>query len=404
MAEYLIKLADERGHLTEQVESARSESEVRDRFSQQGMLVVSVKPRGLMVGGKLAMPRQRKVKLAPFVVFNQQLVTLIRAGLPILQAVELLNKQQKDEFFRGLLQNVRERVKSGELLSEAFEHQGIFPKIYTTTLLAGEKSGNLEEVLSRYVHFQRLALTFRKKLQASLIYPTLLITMVIGMLTFLVTFVVPRFADLYRELGATLPVLTQLMLHVGVGAQKYFLLILAAVAVLAVFVWRWTRSAGGSLRLDQAILALPLLGSIWLKYQISMFTRMMATLLAGGLPLVPALETAGASIQSREIAGAVTAAAQRVREGQPLARSLEASGRFPELSVEMIEVGESTGALPQMLTSVAEFYEEDVETALTAALSLIEPLILIVMAVVVATVLISLYLPIFKLGASGAIH
>jgi type IV pilus assembly protein PilC len=404
MAEYLIKLADERGHLTEQVESARSESEVRDRFSQQGMLVVSVKPRGLMVGGKLAMPRQRKVKLAPFVVFNQQLVTLIRAGLPILQAVELLNKQQKDEFFRGLLQNVRERVKSGELLSEAFEHQGIFPKIYTTTLLAGEKSGNLEEVLSRYVHFQRLALTFRKKLQASLIYPTLLITMVIGMLTFLVTFVVPRFANLYSELGATLPVLTQIMLQVGVGAQKYFLLILAAVAGLAVLVWRWTRSAGGSLRLDQGILALPLLGSIWLKYQISMFTRMMATLLAGGLPLVPALETAGASIQSREIAGAVTAAAQRVREGQPLARSLEASGRFPELSVEMIEVGESTGALPQMLTSVAEFYEEDVETALTAALSLIEPLILIVMAVVVATVLISLYLPIFKLGASGAIH
>jgi type IV pilus assembly protein PilC len=404
MAEYLIKLADERGHLTEQVESARSESEVRDRFSQQGMLVVSVKPRGLMVGGKLAMPRQRRVKLAPFVVFNQQLVTLIRAGLPILQAVELLNKQQKDEFFRGVLQNVRERVKSGELLSEAFEHQGIFPKIYTTTLLAGEKSGNLEEVLSRYVHFQRLALTFRKKLQASLIYPTLLITMVIGMLTFLVTFVVPRFANLYSELGATLPAMTQFMLYVGVGAQKYFLFILPVVAGLAVLFWRWTRSAGGSLRLDQAILALPLLGSIWLKYQISMFTRMMATLLAGGLPLVPALETAGASIQSREVAGAVTAAAQRVREGQPLARSLEASGRFPELSVEMIEVGESTGALPQMLTSVAEFYEEDVETALTAALSLIEPLILIVMAVVVATVLISLYLPIFKLGASGGIH
>jgi type IV pilus assembly protein PilC len=290
------------------------------------------------------------------------------------------------------------------VLSEAFEQQGVFPKIYTTTLLAGEKSGNLEEVLSRYVHFQRLALSFRKKLLASLIYPALLITMVTIMLSFLITYVVPKFAELYSQLGADLPAVTQVMLSLGVSAQKYSVLFVLGAALLVFLLWRLAHTERGALQLDRVRLALPLMGAVWVKYQVSMFTRMMATLLAGGLPLVPALQTAGTSIHSRGIARGVQEAAQRVREGLPLARSLQQSGYFPELCVEMIEVGESTGALPQMLTSVAEFYEEDVENALTAALSLIEPAILIVMAVVVGFVLVSLYLPIFKLGASGVVR
>ncbi|MFB3814388.1 MAG: type II secretion system F family protein [Terriglobales bacterium] len=404
MAEFVIKVADERGMVTEQIESARSEAEVRDRLGAQGLLVVSVKPRGLFVGGKLSLPKRHKVKLAQFVVFNQQLVTLVRAGLPILNSLDLLVKQQKDEFFRKLLLDVRTRVKAGELLSEAFEHQGVLPRLYTTTLLAGEKSGNLEEVLNRYVHFQRLALTFRKKLQASLIYPTLLVGMVIVMLTFLVTFVVPRFAELYSQLGAQLPAMTKFMLSVGMAAQKYFIVFLAAVVVLVFSIWRWMRTENGARYIDRIRLALPLVGNIWKKYQVAMFTRMMSTLLSGGLPLVPALETAGSSIQSSSIATAILRASQAVREGRPLSRSLEESGEFPELAIEMIEVGESTGALPQMLSSVAEFFEEDVETALSAALALIEPAILIFMALVVGFVLISLYLPIFKLGASGALH
>jgi type IV pilus assembly protein PilC len=402
MAEFLIKAADERGHVTEQIETARSEAEVRERLSQQGLLVVTIKPRGLMVGGKLAIPTRRRIKLAQFVIFNQQMVTLLKAGLPILTALDLLGKQQKDEFFKKLLQDVRARVKSGELLSEAFEHQAVFQKLYTTTLLAGEKSGNLEEVLSRFVHFQRMTLSFRKKLKASLIYPTLLIGMVIIMLTFLITFVVPRFADLYDTLGGQLPAVTQFMLALGKGAQKYLFVFLGAVAAIIYGLWRWSHTENGALQIDRVRTSLPMLGMIWIKYQVSMFTRMMSTLLTGGLPLVPALETAGQSIQSREVANAVTAAAKMVREGQPLARSLMESKRFPELSVEMIEVGESTGALPQMLASVADFYEEDVENALTAALSLIEPMILIFMAFIVGFVLISLYLPIFKLGAGMA--
>ena len=404
MAEFIIRLSDERGHVTEQVESAESEVEARDRLLQQGHLVVGVKPRGVVLSGKIALPKRGKIKLGRFVQFNQQLVTLLRAGLPILSGLDLLARQQKEEYFRGLLHNVRERVKSGEPLSEAFEHQAAIPKIYTTILLAGEKSGNLEEVLNRYLHFQRMALSFRKKLKASLIYPTLLVSMVVIMLLFLVTFVVPRFADLYSQLGAELPSITRFMLMFGVNAQRYSLVAFVVAVLLAAGLWRWAHSESGALRIDRVRLALPIVGTIWLKYQLSMFTRMMATLLSGGLPLVPALQTASASIQSRELALAVAEAAKRVREGAPLARSLNESGRFPNLSVEMIEVGESTGALSQMLTSVAEFYEEDVEAALAAAMSLIEPAILIVMAVVVGVVLVSLYLPIFKLGSGGALH
>ncbi len=403
MAEFVIKLADERGRVQEQVENGFSASDVRDRFSQQGYLVYSVKPRGLMTGGKITLPGKRKVKADQFLIFNSQFLTLIRAGLTIVNALDLLIKRQKNEFFQGVLENVRDRVKSGELLSDSFAEQGIFPKMYTTTVLAGEKSGNLEEVLNRYIIFQRLAHTFRKKLQASLVYPTLLVVLVIGMMGFMLTYVVPKFGELYEQISATnqLPVLTVFMLAVGNVTRKYAPFILIAVVVAAVFIWRWKNTESGSRQIDNFRLRLPLIGGIWLKYQISIFSRMLGTLLSGGLPLVPSMETAASSMQSRTLADALMEASKRVREGRPLARSLEDTNKFPDLSVEMIEVGESTGALPAMLVSVAEFYEEDVETALTAAMALIEPLILIVMGVVVAFVLLSLYMPIFTLGAGG---
>jgi type IV pilus assembly protein PilC len=291
-------------------------------------------------------------------------------------------------------------VKSGELLSDSFAAQGVFPRIYTTTLMAGEKSGNMEEVLGRYIAFQRLALTFKKKLAVSLVYPALLVTMVLVMLVFLVTYVVPEFATLFENLNAQLPAITILMLAVGTRAQKWAPYLAIAMVVGGVLFWRWKRTDRGAERLDSIILKMPMLGDIWLKYQVANFSRMLSTLLAGGLPLVPSLETAGASMTSRRILNGIADAAIRVREGQTLSSGLEQQNMFPDLSVEMIEVGESTGALPAMLNSVAEFYEEDVQTALGATMALIEPVILIVMAVFVGGVLISLYLPIFSLGAN----
>jgi type IV pilus assembly protein PilC len=396
MAEFVVKIADERGRTHQQVEHGYSEAEVRDRFSQQGYLVHWVKPQGVLTGG--VGRRRRKLKQATFLVFNQQFLTLIRAGMPILQALELLIKRQKEAQLKQILENVRDRVKGGESLSDAFAAQGMIPKIYTTTLMAGEKSGNMDEVLTRYINFQRLAMTFRKKLFVSLIYPTLLVSVVLIMVTFLFTYVVPKFAELFNSLDAKLPAITVFMLTVGEAAQKYAPYGLIGLVVAVFVLWRWKDTDRGADRIDRAILGLPLLGDIRLKHQVASFSRMLSTLLQGGLPLVPAMETAGSSMTSRRILKGVMRAGNRVREGQSMASSLEEQKIFPELAVEMIEVGESTGKLPEMLNSVAEFYEEDVQTALSAAMALIEPVVLMIMAIFVGGVLISLYLPIFTLG------
>src|SRR5215472_15960522 len=288
MAEFLVKLADERGRQAEQLERGYSESEVRERFVQQGYLVYWVKPRGIFAGGKLRL-RGLKVKQSQFVIFNQQFLTLIKAGLPILNSLDLLIKKQWGKNLQSLLQNIRERVKGGELLSDAFAAQHVFPKIYTTTLLAGEKSGNMEEVLSRYIAFQRLALTFKKKLAVSLVYPALLVTVVFLMLIFLITYVVPQFAKLYSDMNAQLPTITLIMLNVGTHSQRYAPFVVIGVIVMVLLLWRWKETDKGAERIDRTILALPLLGDIWLKYQVANFSRMLSTLLAGGMPLVPSL-------------------------------------------------------------------------------------------------------------------
>jgi type IV pilus assembly protein PilC len=396
MAEFLVKMADERGRVLEQVESGISAQDIRDRFLQQGYLVYWVKGRGLWAG---RLGQRKRVKADTFVIFNQQFLTLIKAGLPILKSLELLAKRQRNLSFKSMLENVQARVKSGELLSDAFAAQGEMSKIYTTTLLAGERSGNLEEVLARYISFQRITLAFRKKLLSSLVYPALLVSALTVMLTFLMAYVVPQFAELYSSLNANLPSITVFMLGIGTAIRQYYYIILAVlVAVILAGVF-WARSQSGSRVLDAVRYRVPIFGHVWMKYQIAMFSRTLATLLTGGLPLVPSLETASHSINSFKIAHNVEHASRRVREGRSLSFSLEETKFFPDLAVEMVEVGESTGALPTMLNSVAEFYEEDVQTALSAALQLIEPVILIIMGVTVAFVLISLYLPIFTLGA-----
>jgi len=399
MAEFLVKIADERGHVLEQLENGVSEQDIRDRFLQQGYLVYSIKNRAGVWPGALGGRRRQRIKAQEFVIFNQQFLTLIKAGLPILKSLDLLSKRQRNPYFKSMLENVQARVKGGELLSDAFAAQGAVSKIYTTTLLAGERSGNLEEVLARFVTFQRVTLTFRKKLQSSMWYPALLFGALALMLSFLMGYVVPQFADLYSSLNAKLPSITIFMLGIGTAIRHYFYIILAVMAGIVLGVNLWMRSDRGSKVLDALRYRLPLLGPVWMKYQVAIFCRTLSTLLSGGLPLVPSLETASQSINSFKIAETVGHAAKRVREGRSLSYSLEETEFFPDLAVEMVEVGESTGALPTMLGSVAEFFEEDVQNALSAAMQLIEPVLLIFMGIVVATVLLSLYLPIFSLGS-----
>jgi type IV pilus assembly protein PilC len=401
MAEFLVKAADERGNVLEQMETGVSEKDVRDRFVQKGYLVYSVRTNAGLFGSGFG-GRRRKVKADEFIVFNQQLVTLLKAGLPLLMSLDLLRKRQRNQYFQAMLENIRERVKGGELLSDAFAAQGNISRIYTTSLLAGERSGNMEEVLTRYIAFQRITAVFRKKFIASLWYPALLMTALLVMLSFLITYVVPKFAELYKEFDAELPALTTFMLGLGTTLQGYFYIVVPAILAAVVCVIVWVRSPRGTRVLDTVRFKLPVFGTVWMKYQVAMFCRTLSTLLAGGMPLVPSLETASSSINSQKIAKTVEQAARRVREGGSLCASLEEANFFPALALEMIEVGESSGALSPMLNSVAEFYEEDVQNALTAAMQLIEPIMLIFMACIVGLVLVALYLPIFSL--QGQIH
>ena len=399
MAEFVIKLADERGRVQEQVQTAATAEELRARFAHAGYHVFSVRARSGFAGLK-----RRKVKLEPFLIFNQQFLTLIRAGLPILGSLQMLAKNQKNAHFAAQLDDVSARVKTGEALSSAFEAQSGFPAMFTTTLLAGERSGNLLEVLERYVSFQRISLTFRKKLITSLIYPCVLLTLVTLLVMFMFTYVVPQFAELYDQLGSKLPAMTMALLGFGKWLNHNLLWIVLVALGAGYGLYRFSITDRGRDFVDAFRIRMPVFGKIWLKYQVALFSRTLSTLLTGGLPLVPSLETAARSISSRRVSKAVTESIVTVREGRSLAEALVQTKVFPDLAAEMITVGEQTGALPQMLNSVAEFFEEDVGTALTASLALIEPAILIVMGVVVVFILVSLYLPIFSLGQTGGVQ
>ncbi len=401
MAEWTLKYADTRGEIHQQVAEAGSERELRDRYTQQGFLVYSIKPRSEISGLASGLrPTGKKLNLEKFLIFNQQFVTLVRAGLPILKALDLLAERLTDTKLSVHIREVRDEVRSGALLSDAFAKQGVFPPIYVTSVLAGERSGSLPEVLERFITYQKLSLAVRKKLLVSLMYPALLILLVICLMVFLITFVVPRFAELYTSMNAELPAMTLILIAIGTTARNYVLIGFAVLIGLIIAFRAWSRTPSGKEAVDRVLLKVPMLGDVWLKYQVAQFSRVLSTLLIGGIPLMPALDTAADSLGTQVLKKVLEGAAKRVREGQSLSGSLRSAGVFPSLSLDMIEVGESTGALPAMLGSIAEFYEDDVATSVTAALSLIEPVIMIFMGIFVAFVLISLYLPIFSLADS----
>jgi len=399
MADYQLQYADASGQVHNQVVQGTSDHEVRDRYTRQGFLVYSVKAKGGGIVAGINLPGTgKRLNVEKFLIFNQQFVTLIRAGLPILKSLDLLAERLTDPKLRPYINGVREDVRKGALLSDAFREQGIFPKIYVTSIMAGEKSGSLVEVLERYVTYQKLALGVRKKVLVSLMYPSVLIVLVVLLMVFLVTYVVPSFASLYESMNAQLPTITLYLIAIGTSARTYVLGWAGAIVVAgAVFYW-WSRGEAAQETLDRIKIKVPLLGDIWIKYQVAQFSRVLSTLLTGGIPLVQGLETSADSLGTPLLRKTLAKAGRMVREGQPLSTSLASTGVFPPLSVDMIEVGESTGALPSMLSSVAEFYEDDVNTKMTAVLSLIEPAIMIFMGMFVAFVLIALYLPIFSLA------
>jgi type IV pilus assembly protein PilC len=403
MAEFVCKVADASGRVYSQIEAAQTVAEARQKLSDRGLFVYQVRPR-VGVLGQTLQRRERSIQGNDFLVFNQQFNTLIKAGIPILKALDLLAERAAAPRLRPILEDVRRQVREGTTLSDALEQQGVFPKVYTTSVLAGEKSGNLAGVLDYYISYQRVTTGLRKKLISTLIYPSILIVAATLIVTYLVTTVIPRFASLYSDLHTELPKATRVLLAVTVTYRPYLLAGVVLLVFFALLAFVWSRTEKGGLAIERLKLRLPLVGETLTKFQIAQFCRTLSTLLAGGTPLVRAMETAGDAIRNRLVSGAIIQSAQLVREGQPLHSALASTGLVPELAIEMIEVGEASGALAPMLGSVAEFYEEEVNNRLANLVAVVEPAILIFMAILIASILIALYLPIFSLqiGAQGA--
>lgn len=396
MAEFVCKVADPAGRVFQHFETAQSEDEARTKLQDRGLFIYWVRQRRALSLQRLFEGRDRAVRGNDFLIFNQQFNTLIKAGLPILQALDLLAERTAAPKLRPVLAEVRQQVRDGALLSEAVQAQGVFPPVYASSVLAGEKSGNLAGVLDQYIAYQKTSSGLRKKLTGVLIYPTVLVIVAAGILSYLVTYVIPRFATLYKDMNIALPEPTVILISLVNGLKSYVVPIGIVVIVGVATGLVWSRSDAGGITIDRMKLKIPVLGDVWAKFQVTQFTRTLSTLLMGGTPLVAAMDTAASSLTSRLMAGAVKQTSQRVREGQPLASSLAATKLVPGLAVDMIEVGEASGALAAMLSSVSDFFEEEVNVKLTTLISFIEPAILVFMGAVIAFILIALYLPLFS--------
>jgi type IV pilus assembly protein PilC len=402
MGQFLCRVADADGRVFSHVEAANTLEEARQKLVDRGLYVYSVQSRGGRLADLLRQKSGRQIGGSEFLILNQQFNTLIKAGLPILKSLDLLATRASSPKLRPVISQIRDRVREGKSLSEAVDEAGVFSKVYSTAILAGEKSGNLPGVLDQYIAYQRVSTGVRKKILATLVYPVLLISVAIVIVTYLVTAVIPKFALLYRDLGAELPTPTRLLIALTVDYRFVFLGVVAVMALAVVAVFLWSRTQEGGTAFDRLKFRLPVIGDTLLKFQVAQFSRTLSTLLTGGTPLVAGLQTASDAITSKLLRATVGQATQLVREGESLHSALASKGVMPEMALDMIEVGESSGALSPMLNSVAEFYEEEVNLRLGALVSLIEPTLLIFMGLLVAFILISLYLPIFSFSTTGA--
>lgn len=400
MGEFVCRVADANGRVFSHIEAASSVAEARQKLADRGLYVYAVGQRNRLLSGVLR-GRERSIGGSDFLILNQQFNTLIKAGLPILRALDLLADRASSPKLRPVISQIRGRVREGRSLSEAITEAGIFSKVYSTAILAGEKSGNLSGVLEYYIAYQKVSSGVRKKILATLVYPALLVVMATVIVTYLVTAVIPKFATLYADLNVPLPGPTRFLIALTGDYRFLFLGCIAALVLFGFAVYFWSRTDEGGMTFDRLKFRLPVIGNTMLKFQMAQFSRTLATLLAGGTPLVAGLQTASDAISSRLVRGAVSEATQMVREGESLHHALASKQVVPALALDMIEVGESSGALAPMLTSVAEFYEDEVSLRLSALVSFIEPAILVFMGALVAFILISLYLPIFSFSAAG---
>jgi len=382
------------GQVLSQVQTGADEAAVRRELERQGCHIFEVRPRGLPF--KIRLPWRRRIPNEEFLVFNQEVAALLRAGLPLVQALDLMLERMEDPRLKTVLTEIRDRVKSGEELSEAFGSFGdLFPPLYAATLRAGERSGELESVIRRFIRYLRLVITTRKKVVSALVYPVVLISLSIAMLTVMAIYVVPKFSKFYLDLDAELPLLTRITLGISFWLRDHVLWLVGGIVAVIVGFRTWVDTPNGRIAFDRFRLRWPALGTIFHFFALSEFCRSTSTLLAGGIPLVAALETAVGAVSNAYVAHAIRPAIDRVREGLAFYEALEETGVFPNMAIDMIKVGEATGSLDEMLASISDYFDERVETRMQRLLSLVEPIMLIVMGGLIALILISIYMPMF---------
>ncbi len=398
--EFRCRLASPNGEISEGVYIAENEARLRHEMEEKGLYVLSLQPKGAIRGLSIQLPQRRSVNTREFLVFNQELATLLKAGMPLVQSLDLLKRRVVSPTFRSVLDDVHEKVRSGTALSDAFAAQGdLFPRVYTASLLAGERSGNLDAVLRRYVEYSKIIATVKRKTVSALVYPAILISLALVLVTIIILKVVPAFSDFYSSFGAELPLVTRIIVRVSDVVRNQFLFLVAGLVVAVLAVVIWAQQQGQQARFDRVLLRLPMLGQVARKFATSQMARTVATLLGGGLPLVNALDISSKSIGNRYMAGQLEIVSARVREGESFAAALDKRGVFPEVAVKMAEVGESTGALQDMLNTVADFYDEEISTNMERFVTLVEPVLLVVMGIVIAGLLLALYMPLFQLSS-----
>lgn len=395
--EYRVKAGWPDGSVGEEAVLAADAGTARQDIERRGGRVFEVTGRrlGLIRGGG---GRRGRVKMTDFLILNQEMIALLKAGLPVVRTFEILLERQRSPTLQRVLTDVKNRINSGASLSEAFAAQGdLFPRLYSTSLKAGEKSGEIESVLRRYQQYQKTVIALSRKVVSTLVYPAILIALSAILVAILMTVVIPRFEEFFADFEADLPILTVIVVGTATFLRQNILILAAGLAGTIFFLWRWLKTSAGSDWRDRILLRVPVVGGILRRFAITQFTRSLGTLLSGGTPLVPSLENSADAIGNRFISRRVSEVIPRVREGGELWQALEATGIFTNLTIEMIKVGETSGALEEMLASVSEFYDEEIDTLLARVISFVEPAILVLMGGVIVVILLSVYLPIFSI-------
>ncbi|MBF8299978.1 MAG: epsF 1 [Acidobacteria bacterium] len=398
--EFRCRLGTPGGEVIEGVYVADSESRLRSELEEKGLYILSLQARGAFPWLALGGGRQRRVSRREFLVFNQELATLLKAGMPLVQSLDILRLRVSNTTFKAVLDGVHAKVRAGTALSDAFgEHTGLFPAVYAASLMAGERSGSLDEVIRRYVAYEKLIGAVKRRTISALIYPAILVTLMMGLIGIIVVRVIPAFSGFYETFDRELPLSTRIIVGVSDALLANLWLILIGGVAIAISVVGLIRQPGQRARADRMLLTLPWAGATVRKFATSQFARTLATLLGGGIPLVNALEVAGGAMTNRHLAAGIHDVTRRVREGESFAAALRSRGLFADVAVKMVEVGESTGALQEMLHSLTDFYDEEIETEIARFITFIEPIILVVMGVVIAAVVLALYMPLFELGS-----